>query len=320
MAQHRRFVQGPARFRGPHRVASNASTTLPQFKSEEGRARFLAAYDAVLRAWPVPCEELDVPTRLGSTHVIACGSPGAPPLILLPSFAGTATVWRLNAEGLSRHFRIYAVDVIGQPGKSAAIRRLRSRRDFADWLGDVLDGLHIERASIVGCSFGGFLALSQAMLTPDRVARVVLISPAGAFVGLSWKFLYTMRIRGPGLRLWRRLIGNKKRSGLADLGPRILPHDRLWAMLMGVTMTEAPKVSVINATVFSKAQLGAVRAPVLLLIGDEERLYEPHATLTLARERMPGLETAIVPNADHIAAMAQPDDVNARIVRFLQAG
>ena len=56
----------------------------------------------------------------------------------------------------------------------------------------------------------------------------------------------------------------------------------------------------------------------LLLIGDAEQLYEPHAALTLAQARMPALEGAIVPDADHIAAMAQPEDVNARIVQFLQ--
>ena len=71
---------------------------------------------------------------------------------------------------------------------------------------------------------------------------------------------------------------------------------------------------------FSKTQLWAIRAPTLLLIGDRERLYEPHATLKLAQERMPGLTGAIVPDADHIAAMAQPDDVNKRIIRFLQQG
>ena len=41
--------------------------------------------------------------------------------------------------------------------------------------------------------------------------------------------------------------------------------------------------------------------------------------LKLAMRRMPGLEAAIVAHADHIAAMAQPHDVNARIIRFPQA-
>jgi pimeloyl-ACP methyl ester carboxylesterase len=66
--------------------------------------------------------------------------------------------------------------------------------------------------------------------------------------------------------------------------------------------------------------LRAIRAPTLLLIGDAEKLYEPQAMLKLAQRRMPGLEAAIVPGADHIAAMSQPEDVNGQIIRFLQKG
>jgi pimeloyl-ACP methyl ester carboxylesterase len=299
-------------------MTSSASKTLPAFKSDDGKARYIAAYDAALGDWPVPYQDIDVPTRLGPTHVVASGAPDAPPLLLLPSFAGTAVVWRLNAEGLSRHFRIYAIDVIGQPGKSEAIRPLRSRRDYASWLVDLLDGLGVRRASVVGCSFGGFLAVNQAVMTPDRVERVVLISPAGTFASQYWKLTYAMRIRAPAVRLLRRLTGKKRAPSLADLGPRRLPRDAKWAALIGVAMAERAKVSVTNATVFSRAQLRAIRAPTLLLIGDKETLYEPHAMLKLAQMRMPGLQGAILPDADHIAAMAQPDDVNARIVGFLQ--
>ncbi len=300
-------------------MTSNASKTLPAFKSDDGKARYIAAYDAALRDWPVPYQEIDVQTRLGPTHVVASGAPDAPPLLLLPSFAGTAVVWRLNADGLSRLFRIYAVDVIGQPGKSQAIRRMRSRRDYASWLAELMDGLGVRRASIVGCSFGAFLAMNQAVMTPDRIDRVVLISPAGTFASQFWKLTYTMRIRAPALKLMRRLAGKKRAPSLADLGPRRLPRDPKWAALIGVTMAEAPEVGVTNAAVFSGAQLRAIRAPTLLLIGDKETLYEPQAMLRLAQRRMPGLKGAIVPDADHIAAMAQPDEVNARIAGFLQA-
>ena len=302
-------------------MTETAAGAFPAFRTEAGRARYLAAYDAALAAWPVPYEEIDVATRLGPTHVVASGPADAPPLILLPSFAGAAVVWRLSVEGLARHHRTYAVDVIGQPGKSLAARRLRNRRDYARWLAEVLDGLGVARASMVGCSFGGFLALNQALSTPERVEKVVLISPAGTFSSQYWKLIWAMRVRAPVQKLLRRLTGSRQQASLADLrgrSARVLPRDGLWAALIGVTMAEAPKVSVINAPVFSRAQLQAIRAPTLLLIGDRETLYEPHAALALAKARMPALQTAIVPDADHIAAMAQPDDVNARILGFLR--
>jgi pimeloyl-ACP methyl ester carboxylesterase len=283
----------------------------------------MAAYDAAVAAWPVACEELDVTTRLGPTHVIASGPADAPPLLLLPSLAGTAAVWRLNVEALSQRYRTYAIDVIGQPGKSAATERLRDRRQYADWLSDVMDGLGVRRASLVGCSFGGYLVLNQALLTPDRVERVVMISPAGTFTSQYWKLTYMMRIRAPVLKLMRRLAGRQRAPSLADLStrpPRAMPRDTLWAALIGVTMAIASEVSVISPPVFSTRELRRIKAPALLLIGDQETLYEPHGTLRLAKARMPALHTDIVPGADHIAAMAQPDIVNGRILRFLAEG
>jgi pimeloyl-ACP methyl ester carboxylesterase len=292
-------------------------TAFPRFRSDESRARFMAAYDAALKAWPISYEELDVPTRLGATHVIVSGPVDAPPLVLLPSFAGTALVWRLNVATLSQRFRLYAVDVIGQPGKSECPRRIRNRREFAGWFVDLLGQLGVERTSIVGCSFGAFLALNQAVETPERVDRVVLISPAGTFASQWWKLTYAMRVKAPLLRLARRLSRNRRKPSLASLGPRALPRDRQWAALIGATMAEAPKVSVINASVFTARQLRRIRSRCLLLIGARETLYDPAAMLKLARARMPQLETALVPDADHIAAMAQPDDVGDRILRFL---
>ena len=43
------------------------------FKTPQGEARFVAAYDAALKLWPVPYEQLDIPTRFGMTHIVAAG-------------------------------------------------------------------------------------------------------------------------------------------------------------------------------------------------------------------------------------------------------
>ena len=291
------------------------SKSFPAFASAIGHARFVAAYDAVLEDWPVPFEELEVPTQSGVTHVIASGPLGAPPLILLPSFSGTATVWRLNMEGLSRHFRCYAVDVIGQPGKSTTPRDALDRQQFAAWLTGLLDGLAVPRVSLVGCSFGGYLALSQAALTPDRVERVVVISPVGVFQSQFLKLIYAMVIKGTIRKLMRRLTGSRRAPSMADLG--IVPNDEKWGKLMSVTMAEAPRLSKIRPARFRSAEIEAIRTPTLILVGDQERLYDPQRMLAMAQRLMPHAQGEIVSNADHLAAMAQPAEVNARITDFL---
>ena len=297
---------------------TTSQATLPAFRSDEGRAEYLAAYDAVLERWPVPYEELDLPTRFGTTHVVASGSTEAPPLVLLPSLAGGAPVWRPNVAGLAAHYRVYAVDVIGQPGKSVQTLKLRNQGHLAAWVSDLLDALGVRSTSFVGCSYGGFIAMNQALLAPERVQRLVLIGPAGVFVGLQWTLIVRMTVRG----LLRRVFAPKRRRDIADLlGPhaRFAAEDERWRQMMNIMMVVSAIPNTIWVRPFTDAELAGIRAPTLLLIGEHEQLYAP-TTLELAKRRMPGLTGAVVADAHHIAALAQPEDVNRRILEFLGTG
>jgi pimeloyl-ACP methyl ester carboxylesterase len=291
------------------------------FKTEAAAARYMAAYDAVLAKWPVACEEITVPTRLGATHVIASGPADAPPLVLLHAAMATATVWRPNVEALSEHFRVFAVDTVGQGGRTVASRKIKSRRDYADWLNDLFDGLGIARASVVGNSYGGFIALNQAAMAPERIDRVVLISPAGGFVSVMplFRSMIYQALKGTLLRVLR--VGGPRPDILAAIAGEagFNEGDEDWLALGRQLLDGSKRINMIMPAVLSDAELGAIQAPTLLLIAEHEILYEPHSTLRTAMTRMPGLEGEIVRGAHHLAAMARPDAVNARIVGFLQA-
>ncbi len=297
-------------------MGSTAKSAPEVFKNAAGKARYIEAYDAALREWPAPFDEIDISTSLGTTHVIANGSRQAPPVVLLPSLAASAIMWKPTVAALSKHFRTYAVDTIGQTGKSVPGRYFRSRSEMALWLTEVFDGLGVARASIVGSSYGAFLALNQASLAPDRVSRIVLIGPAATFVGFSWKFYYVMLVRGP----IRKLLRGKRAPDSTTLpgGTRLAPGG--WGRLMSVTMSESARPTLARPIVFGERELRAVKAPVLLLIGEREVLYKPEQTLRLAMKRMPGLTGAVIPNADHLASISAPADVNARVLEFLRSG
>lgn len=291
------------------------------FRTADAEARYRAIYDARVRDWPVPCEELDIPTSFGATHVIASGPPDAPPLFLLAVFMAGATQWRSSAEALSRHFRVYAVDRIGEPNKGKPTRPISDRRGYAGWFTELLDALRVERASIVGNSYGGFLALSQASLTPERVERVVLLSPAATLAPIGWTFYAHIFLIGLGL-----LSARSRARAFASLmtwtanGAEPEPADENMLELMTIVVLEGRMAAPVRPHVLSRAELAAIRAPTLLLIGDREVIYPPHATLKRALARMPGLEGAIVPGANHLTAASQPEAVNARIIEFLQRG
>ena len=76
------------------------------FRTPEGEAAYLAAYDAAMKLWPVPYEEMDIPGRFGMTHVVVSGPQDAPPLVLLHGYMATLMMWSLNIVDFSKNYRL----------------------------------------------------------------------------------------------------------------------------------------------------------------------------------------------------------------------
>ena len=124
----------------------------PVFKSAKAQARMLAVYDKAMKLWPIPYEQRDIPTQYVSTHVIISGPENAPPLVLLHCALMTSAIWSPIIEDLSRDHRTYAVDVIGDVGRTVPSNPPATERDLASWLDEVFEGLSIDEASILAWS------------------------------------------------------------------------------------------------------------------------------------------------------------------------
>jgi pimeloyl-ACP methyl ester carboxylesterase len=143
---------------------------------------------------------LTVGTRLGDTHVIALGPEGAPSVVFLPggnALNPTCLKWFLP---LAERHRLYAPDIVGQPGFSAQTRPSSKGDGHAFWAEDVLDGLGLERAPLVGLSYGAAIAIRTMGLAPERVCRAALVSPAGIAASPLLRMLLEI---GPPTLLYR---------------------------------------------------------------------------------------------------------------------
>jgi len=156
------------------------------YTSHEGEAQFYAAYEDMFSLWPVPHESIDVQTRYSRTHINVSGPEDAPPLFLLHATGFSSTAWFANIGALSRNHRAYVVDIIGDAGISKISQRLQSWTDHAVWLSDVLDGLVIEQAGLVGHSQGGWMAMALALSYLQKVNKLVMLAPAASIHPFAW--------------------------------------------------------------------------------------------------------------------------------------
>lgn len=296
------------------------------FRSKKGEAEYMAAYERGMELWPAAYEHMDVSGRYGRTHVVAAGPEGAPALVLLHADYLSSTMWAANVSDLSRDHRLYAVDVMGQPGKSVPDQPIRNRDDAVAWITEVLDGLSLTRVTLVGMSYGGWLTLNYAIRAPKRLERIVVLSPGACFCPnrpsfylrvLPAMILPFLPRRVLFERSWRSftLEENVSDPVVQQLYERVgqqmylgFRHFRVWGNWGSQNL---------KPQVFPDGELSGMRIPTLLLIGQQEVLYDPVDALERAKKLIPNLEGELVPRASHGMAQGQHRIVNARILEFL---
>lgn len=271
------------------------------YKSQEGGRAIQAWYEGMLRRWPVPAESLAVPTRHGDTFVLACGKKDAPPLVMLHGAGSNSAMWFYEVSEYASRFRVYLVDLIGEPGKSAPSRPDWRGPAFAEWLEDVVSGLGLDRVSILGLSQGAWAAMKFATLHPQRVKRLVLLAPGGIIPDrISFLFrVLPLLVLGKGVRAVQNLV----------LAGQPVPEDLAEGMALMMTHFK-PRIGALP--LFSDEELRRISAPTLVIFGEKDALRNGSKVIARMKAHCSQLTSEILPDVGHAVIGAQP-----RCLKFL---
>ena len=270
------------------------------WRTPQGRDAYLDAYDAAMGRWPVPFTSRYVLTRFGQTHVVDSGPPDGAAVVLLHAATGFGAVqWYPNAAGLTRTRRTLAPDFIGSAGRGTMTRPILTEEDCADWVGDILDGLGLDRCPVIGSSQSGWLALNHTLRSPERVDALVLLAPAATVLPFRPMMQAFIRL-GPFMPAW---TGPPSIRGL--FGGRTPVDERIVRLLTLHLKRFRYQRRAVFPTAFAPEQLHRVAVPTLLMIGQREVIYDPHRALDRARRLIPDVETELVPDCGHLINMEQ---------------
>jgi pimeloyl-ACP methyl ester carboxylesterase len=286
-------------------------TNSPVFKSADGEARFLAAYDAAMELWPIAYEARSVGTEFGSTHVIVSGPDDAPPLVMLHCALMTSAIWSPLVGELSRPYRTYAVDVIGDVGRTVPTNPPRTEEEMANWLAQVLDGLSIERAGLLAWSFGGWVGANFAMHYPQRVEKLALLAPFKPFTKQGWGFLfgfYPWLVKTPGAaRAFEKKMCFKDDFGYPEHSALLYERFRSGKLALKVP----PRT-------FSDLEFRHLTMPTRLLVGEQEFLFDPVAAVDRARRVLPNGDAELLSECNHAVVSDQTEQVLERLLEFFE--
>ncbi|WP_116201584.1 alpha/beta fold hydrolase [Amycolatopsis circi] len=279
------------------------------FTDSKAQERYFAAYAKVLRKWPVPSEELDIATKFGPTRVRRSGPEEGAPIVLLHGIMGSSLSWYPHLAELAARHPVYAIDSIGEPGRSVETLAASTDDDLAEWLSEVLAALSPEKVYLAGVSRGGFLALNLAIRSSGQIAGVIGLEPAG-FAAISIpKFILWS---GKEIFPWLLPAALQRRIVAGDPAVRHTLRPLLFASFKY-------KAELPPQHVFTDDELRAIEVPVRLVLGERSHIHRASEVAARVAKLNPRISTEIVPGTTHALTLQQPDLVTARVLEFVEA-
>ncbi|WP_326836370.1 alpha/beta hydrolase [Amycolatopsis rhabdoformis] len=269
-----------------------------RFKNPEAQQRYFDLYERAMRESPPPDEVYDVPGRHGTTRVYRFGA-GAHPVVLLPGLRGTSASYAALIPGLARHGPVYAVDSLGEAGRSVQTAPFTGVGDRARGLDDVLAALGLRGVHLVGGSTGGWHAVNQAIHAPDRLASIALLDPTTVSAGFS----AAVQWRGAAAAVlnrdssWRRFLA-------WSAGEDIFDQPAAQVIVAGI---RAYRARVPVQTCPREDDLRAIRVPVVALFGGRSVVHDPAAAAANLRALLAHAEVHVLPDAGHYLYL-RPED------------
>lgn len=287
------------------------------YEDVEAKAMAFASYDRAMELWPVKYEEDWVETEYGRTHVIVSGSAEAKPLFLIPGLFADATMWYANVGALAEGYRVCSLDLTVFGGKSEpASKPVADVDDYAAWFKAVMDHYGYGVVSVAGLSYGSWLSLALAREIPKSIAAVIMLDPSESFVkmdgGIAWRGFWSFAVfpnRAKYAKFFDWIGG-----GYSD------PQVEIWFehMLDVIEYGSVGMFDVPQHRIYGAEELDMVTMPVLVMAGGKPILYkDPQAFAAAAAKALPRAEIEIVPGTGHSLNMEKADQVNARMIRFL---
>ena len=242
------------------------------------------------------------------------GPEGAPVLVLANSLGTSWAMWDPQMPTLASRFRVVRYEHRGHGGTPAPPGPYRIEQLGGDVL-ELLDALGAEAASVCGVSLGGMVAMWLAAHAPERIDRLVLASTAAELPppGQWIERAATVRASGPSVLL-DGLMGRWFTAGLVDRRPEVR---RLVADMLGQAEAEGyAGCCEAIAAMDQRDDLGAIRAPTLVIAGADDPVTPPSIALAV-QAGIPGAALVVLAGAAHLANIEQPERFSAAVVEHL---
>jgi pimeloyl-ACP methyl ester carboxylesterase len=279
------------------------------YKTNQGKQGIWNLYDKKLNELKIDFEYLKVETSYGETNIIAAGNPSNPPIILVHGSNGCAPIALETYPSLHKVYRVYAVDVLAQPNKSAETRLSMKDDSYGMWMNEIIAKLNLESVKLAGFSLGGLVILKTLEYDERKIKEVFLSAPAYIVNGNPLKALFKVFIP------MKRYMQTKKIKFIEKFLSELFTErddfaiEYLSKVFLEFDMDFTP-IPVINA---KKAK--TIRTPITIFGAQNDVLFPGKKMIKRATKIFPSLKKSkLLENSKHVQTKAQNELIEKMIM------
>ncbi|MEM9991584.1 MAG: alpha/beta hydrolase [Bacteroidota bacterium] len=238
-------------------------------------------------------ESITLETAWGRTALLAKNHERTDltPIFFIPGFRTCGIFWDINGtlSSLYDNYRIYLLDVLGQPGLSHHHAPSVRSIDYGLWLREVLDHLELETVNVAGVSFGGFLVFKLAQVANDRIQRAFVCNPVGLrMIRVNWTIAYYNAL--PYLSTTNKSIQQFLEKVIIN-DPKILEGQTRQHIVEYIKNTiKYDQLRTDYPYRYSDRELQALQAETHLIVDAEDTFINQVATQKRAKKVLPNLK------------------------------
>lgn len=280
------------------------------FKTPEGRKRILSLYDQKLEALSISYDYVSIDTSFGKTNVIATGDASNPPLIIVHGSNGCAPIALETYPNLSKTYRVYAVDVLAQPNKSAQVRLSMKDQSYGKWMNEVIDLLQLEQVTMAGFSFGGLVILKTLEYDESKVKEAFLAAPAYVVNGNPLKALFKVFIP------MKRYIKTKRPEFVEKFLAEVFTQRDPFAISFLSQVFVDYDMDFTPVPTIQSSQAQKITTPITLFAAKDDVMFPGRKMLKRAHKIFPSLkQTVLFEEGKHVQDRNQNNEIEAHIMK-----
>lgn len=272
----------------------------------------------------VPFEQKWIQAGEVRTRYARAGDPAAPAVIMLHGTAGSWEGFSSNLGPLSRHFQCFAIDMIGS-GLSDKPDRDYEIHEYVGHVLAFMDAVGLQRASLVGCSLGSWVAARFALEHPHRTDKLVLLSAAGLFANASnmsrIRSRRTAAVEDPTWEnvkpIFDHLIHDERHriDDIIAVRQAVYRQPDMVRTMQHVLCLQDPEIRQRN--LLGEDQWRAIQAPALVVgsLADKDEYLE---TARRVSQLMPNARYEPMERVGHWPHFEDPDTFNPLCIDFLK--